>query len=567
MRKKDFLSCIREAQKILSTQEHSVASVIEDLSDFEKAVQSFQAKIVMAGQFSAGKTALLNAFLGGEEILPENISPQTALATELVYGPEAQAIFIHKDGRQEEVALADARSFHAEDCLKCIYVLPQKVLWELPDMTLVDMPGFDSGIEAHNRALFQYVGEAAAYIFVIDVKNGTLTASSAAFLTELRQYASDIRFVLTKCDERPPQEVSDVKAEVEQNLSYILGKQTEVSTVSSRDPGCQAFMEKVIKSFSADELLLEKMSDRFLDLLQQGRQIFLTEAAGLSFQPHDFAVAAQQRRENEEHFSRQLDKQKRKLHQKFQEDYVPQVMADARAALQESSMQLVHVACSGDQASFSQAVNNILRPVLVSSVQKNWNLGMEEFADSLQHGMQQETDANLANLSGEKLTSVVNSVKKISEEGMKFAKLHKYKNMYTIFSTGLAVTTNIVAPWLELIIIFLPDIISLGHKLFGESQENAMQHQIEERVIPQICEKLRPQIEQAATDMEAELVQEAKQEYQTAMAREEEALQRIEQERADCQQQIEQQKEDLTAAAAKLQALQDKVAAVKNRFK
>ena len=295
--------------------------------------------------------------------------------------------------------------------------------------------------------------------------------------------------------------------------------------------------------------------------------IFLTEAAGLSFQPHDFAVAAQQRRENEEHFSRQLDKQKRKLHQKFQEDYVPQVMADARAALQESSMQLVHVACSGDQASFSQAVNNILRPVLVSSVQKNWNLGMEEFADSLQHGMQQETDANLANLSGEKLTSVVNSVKKISEEGMKFAKLHKYKNMYTIFSTGLAVTTNIVAPWLELIIIFLPDIISLGHKLFGESQENAMQHQIEERVIPQICEKLRPQIEQAATDMEAELVQEAKQEYQTAMAREEEALQRIEQERADCQQQIEQQKEDLTAAAAKLQALQDKVAAVKNRFK
>lgn len=192
---------------------------------------------------------------------------------------------------------------------------------------------------------------------------------------------------------------------------------------------------------------------------------------------------------------------------------------------------------------------------------------MEEFADSLQHGMQQETDANLANLSGEKLTSVVNSVKKISEEGMKFAKLHKYKNMYTIFSTGLAVTTNIVAPLLELIIIFLPDIISLGHKLFGESQENAMQHQIEERVIPQICEKLRPQIEQAATDMEAELVQEAKQEYQTAMAREEEALQRIEQERADCQQQIEQQKEDLTAAAAKLQALQDKVAAVKNRFK
>lgn len=561
MIKREWQACIREAQAVLSEQEVTATTVMAGLSDLEKEVDSFCAKIVMAGQFSAGKTALINAFLGGEEILPENISPQTALATELVYGPAARVIFVHKDGSREEVALDDARDFPAAECLKCIYVLPQEVLRQIPELTLVDMPGFDSGIEAHNRALFQYIGEAAAYIFVIDVKNGTLTASSAAFLAELRQYASTIRFVLTKCDERPPQEVAAVKAEIEQTLMGILGQETTVATVSSRDPGCQVFMEELLKSFSADKLMLEKMGGRFLDLLQQGRQILLTKAAGLSFRPHDFAVAAQQRQENQERFARQLARRKRDLHQRMQAEYVPQIMADVRTALQGSITQLACTACSGDQAAFSRAVNDILRPVLVSSVQKNWNLGMEEFAASLQSGMQQENSEALANLSSEKLTGAVEAVKKISQSGMKFAKLHKYKKMYTIFSTGLAVTTNIVAPWLELVLIFLPDILSLAQKIFGESPEEAMKRQLEARVIPQICTKLRPEIERAAADMEEELVQDAERDYQEAMEREAEALQQVEQEKEASRQQMEQQKQALTDAAARLQELQSQVAA------
>ena len=561
MRKEELQESIREAQSILEAQELSSTATMRGLSDLEEEVRSFRAKIVMAGQFSAGKTALLNAFLGGDEILPENISPQTALATELAYGPEAHVIFLHKDGRQEQVSLDEARDFYETDCLKCIYVLPREVLHQIPDLTLVDMPGFDSGIEAHNRALFQYIGEAAAYIFVIDVKNGTLTASSAAFLAELRQYTPIIRFVLTKCDERPPQEVAAVKAEIEQALSGILGKEVVVPAVSSRDPSCQEFMETMLKGFSADALLLEKTGNRFLDLLQQGRQMLLTKAEGLSFQSHDFDVAAQQRQENQERFARQLARRKRELHQKMHEDYVPQVLSDARTALQGSVAQLASIACSGDSAAFSRMVNDILRPVLVSSVQKNWTLGVEGFADSLQHDVQQEMGESLAGMSGEKIASAVETVKKISQSGMKFAKLHKYKKMYTIFSTGLAVTTNIVAPWLELILIFLPEILSLVQKVFGESPEEAMERKIEERVIPQICARLQPEIEQAAADMEKELVQEAVHEYQTAMEREREALQQIKQERADRQQDVKQQKQDLQAAATRLQDLQESVAA------
>ena len=228
---------------------------------------------------------------------------------------------------------------------------------------MVDMPGFDSGIEAHNRALFQYIGEAAAYIFVIDVKNGTLTASSVAFFTELRQYASTIRFVLTKCDERPQQEVIAIKEEIEQTLAQIFGQSISMTVTSSRDPDCQHIMETLLKSFSVDALLLEKTGGHFLDLLQQGRQMLLTKAAGLSFHPHDFVVAERQRQENQERFSRQLARRKRELHQRMQDEYIPQTLKNVQTALQRKSTQLACVACSGNQEAFSKVINDTLRPV------------------------------------------------------------------------------------------------------------------------------------------------------------------------------------------------------------
>ena len=65
MRKEELQRYIREAQDVLETQKLFAKAVVSGLSDLEKEVQSFRAKIVMAGQFSAGKTALINAFLGG----------------------------------------------------------------------------------------------------------------------------------------------------------------------------------------------------------------------------------------------------------------------------------------------------------------------------------------------------------------------------------------------------------------------------------------------------------------------------------------------------------------------
>jgi hypothetical protein len=53
----------------------------------------------------------------------------------------------------------------------------------------------------------------------------------------------------------------------------------------------------------------------------------------------------------------------------------------------------------------------------------------------------------------------------------------------------LAIATAIIAPWLELLIFFAPDII----KLFI-NQDKRIREQLEERVLPDIMEKLQPEI-------------------------------------------------------------------------
>ena len=46
----------------------------------------------------------------------------------------------------------------------------------------------------------QYVGDAAAYVFVVDLEKGTIGQSSLDFLYELKEYSNSIAFVLTKQD-------------------------------------------------------------------------------------------------------------------------------------------------------------------------------------------------------------------------------------------------------------------------------------------------------------------------------------------------------------------------------
>lgn len=80
------------------------ASLIEDIGKVSKKLQSQHFRVAVVGEFSQGKSTILNALLG-EEIQPVRDIPCSGTVTVLRYGEQKRVICCYKDKRQEEIPL------------------------------------------------------------------------------------------------------------------------------------------------------------------------------------------------------------------------------------------------------------------------------------------------------------------------------------------------------------------------------------------------------------------------------------------------------------------------------
>ncbi|MDQ2681285.1 MAG: dynamin family protein, partial [Candidatus Eremiobacteraeota bacterium] len=188
-----------------------------------------RAKFVLAvlGEFSSGKSFLLNALLGKvryEEsggrkritgLLATDINPSTATITELEYAPTEEATAIYEDGRTERIALdrlskfvavadsADLGTVHtATDDDKSAPVRV-RVNVESPFLQrgfiVADTPGLASINPAHRRATLGFLPTADAVLYLIDTQQ-PFTEGDAAFLGIIRSHIDSIFIVQTKID-------------------------------------------------------------------------------------------------------------------------------------------------------------------------------------------------------------------------------------------------------------------------------------------------------------------------------------------------------------------------------
>lgn len=79
-------------------------SFIEDFEKLYKKFQSQRFRVAVVGEFSQGKSTLLNALLG-EEIQPVRAIPCSGTVTVLKYGKQKQVTCCYKDGRKETIPI------------------------------------------------------------------------------------------------------------------------------------------------------------------------------------------------------------------------------------------------------------------------------------------------------------------------------------------------------------------------------------------------------------------------------------------------------------------------------
>jgi Dynamin family len=167
------------------------------------AADRFQLAVV--GQFSRGKTTLMNALLGGA-YLPMGALPVTSVITTVRYGSQPRAMVRRRPSSlRVEVALADVAEFISGSSAERAGLRVATVEVEVPaeilrlGFELVDTPGVGSAIEINTATTWQFLPQADAVIFVTGF-DSPLTGTEVRFLADAARHAGKLFLVLNKRD-------------------------------------------------------------------------------------------------------------------------------------------------------------------------------------------------------------------------------------------------------------------------------------------------------------------------------------------------------------------------------
>lgn len=257
--------------------------------------------VPVIGRFSSGKSSLLNTLLGyGSDILEVDIKPETAVPTELVYtdNEEAQQVslccgsgVIRHYSVQEYVRQEIELDAGAVKSVRL--TLNSEGLEAFPDLCLVDMPGFESGIEAHNRSIDGYVEKSMAYLITFAADGDMILKETMGnILKELCRYDMPIMVVITKRDKVDDEEdYEKKKAKLKGSLKDCLGKRPMGwCDTSSHEEQIASFREELGKLQDRAEDLRRK---RFCALVRPEaaviRDYLKTRLGGISLSESELA--------------------------------------------------------------------------------------------------------------------------------------------------------------------------------------------------------------------------------------------------------------------------------------
>jgi len=184
----------------------------DDLGKLRSAIDQLDELflIVAAGEFNAGKSALINALLG-ERVLEEGVTPTTAQVTLLRWG-ETYSQTVIDDG----------------------FAIVTHPLPLLKELNMVDSPGTNAINRQHERLTSDYVPRSDLVLFVTSADR-PLTQSERLFLEKILTWGKKVSLVVNKADILEGEgAVEQVREFVSTNAKMILGYQPELFLVSAK---------------------------------------------------------------------------------------------------------------------------------------------------------------------------------------------------------------------------------------------------------------------------------------------------------------------------------------------
>lgn len=532
--KESFILKIDEIQNIAQSYEFNK----EEFDKLKKEIEEFKVTTPIIGGFSSGKSSLINALLD-KNILKTSIEPETSIPTEIYYG-DNKIIEIKTNGDVNEISIEDLKDndFNINQTKLIKVELNNEFLKDIKDIKLVDMPGFDSGIEAHNKAIDSYLVNSLAYIITFEVGEN-IRQSIIDFLIELNLHNIPILIVITKCDKATKSDINETLNFMKENIpKYFKHNNMKIICTNSK------------RNKNIDELkvFLIEVQNKSEEIFRNKYSIKINEKANeiqkyIKSRINNNMLSISEIKEKEIKLKKDMDSLIEKVNieeQKFRnqvDNCIESIKSNIRADLMASQSTIETMILNGQD--INSKVNTIVRNSVTSSIKSEFEPKLLKYFRNISKVL--EMDMNLdTNIELDQFqVNIDNMVKDIIQKSI---------------PAILAVLGGIFVGPLGAIIAGAVGVIV--DTIFGLKKQNDKKAEVNRKVYGEII----PQISQQAGEaVETELLsymEEINEEIKNTILKEKEIIQKsLDDIRMQREKEEEEQKQELMRLELDLEAL------------
>ena len=557
-----------QRQQLYNEQLEAVCAAVEAIGlsgarirEVQTALSAQEIVVPVVGEFSAGKSSLLNSFLGTDcAILPTAITPETALATELRYDTTERIEAVDRQGAvQATYDIHDfARVTASADryAYLRLYVHNERIR-NISPLILVDMPGFESPLDAHNEAIRTYLNRGAYFIVLVSATDGTLKNTSFRHLGDIQEYERDFSLVISKANLVPAGSAQLVAQKVAEDVDLNLG--VEKTPLIVGQDGADA-VQQIVAQLDPDRLFAAMVLPDLKNLAQQlASSVEIKRAAFNKNTTENDAVVAQLKTS-----LAKIEAEKRTLQENARsnlvETNVQAIVGAVGTDLSNAVETLVECAVQGGGEALSAEITDIVHSSLVTNVKT----GVRNISDSITSRfsvelsdlgkemedylgsddfVQKITDG-ATELYNKSIGTLASRVEERNEKALEDA-----SGTYSALTSILAITTDVIAPVFEVLIVFLPTVLSFFTRRTREAQQREqIRSHLLTAVIPGVKRKLAAEIPLVLEEQVEGMIAEISEHYATIVAEKEREIEEAESERRQRAAEIEQMMDALQTA-------------------
>ena len=506
-----------------------------------KDTEHFQVVTPLIGEFSTGKSSLINSLLE-RKVLGEGIEPKTAVPTEICYGAQEQAVIYAKDGSTKTVSLQDFQNadLSVDEVEKVMVNVDNAFLKEIDSVKIVDMPGYNSGIELHNRAIDNYLPNSQAYMLTFQARTPTIQEDMANFLKELKLHEVPVYLIITKAKSVMEQELKDCVEHIKHDAQKYLGLSSVhigVTNAKGKEKDI-AYFQNCLRDIAkqSKEILAKDMK---IHLAKEGRDLAIylqTSIKQTDLTPSELEAELDSAKHKLESLKKELNNHKTEFDRQL-DTCVTNIKGSLASALEGVAPELENMLVNG--LDIRDKLNMVLREAVINAIHEHFDPVYKRYLEKISDTI--------------KVTLVFDSSLQLNEFEVQTDTILKEAIKRTIpvilAAIGFIVSSNPIGAVVAAVIGIA---VELGFVKKQQNDKRKLAHQkIYGEVIPQVTNKTIEQVRSTLTSQVDTINQEIDKSVQHQVEAQEKALEDIKKRYSEEQEQkqwaIQDMQVDLTA--------------------